>query len=125
MSEEELLKYLKVTDNEVIIDRKFYENVIINCINNALDYKNGFEQLQQENKELKNKNLLLRKLVDKQKVVDDFKDSMNNYKYFNILNELENWLEEELKVVYKDCGHKHNTLLKVYDKLKELEERDK
>jgi len=38
----------------------------------------------------------------------------------NITNELEKWLEEDLKQVYRDAGHRHNLILEVLDKLQEL-----
>ena len=43
----------------------------------------------------------------------------------NIINELEKWLEEDLKQVYRDAGHRHNLILEVLDKLQELKGSDK
>ena len=42
----------------------------------------------------------------------------------NIINELEKWLEEDLKQVYRDAGHRHNLILEVLDKLQELKGSD-
>ena len=42
----------------------------------------------------------------------------------NIINELEKWLEEDLKQVYRDAGYRHNLILKVLDKLQELKGSD-
>lgn len=38
----------------------------------------------------------------------------------NIINELEKWLEEDLKEVYRDAGYRHKLILEVQDKLQEL-----
>lgn len=35
MTEEELQKYMRFTDKEVIIDKQFYKNTILKCMNNA------------------------------------------------------------------------------------------
>ena len=43
----------------------------------------------------------------------------------NIINELEKWLEEDLKQVYRDAGYRHNLILEVLDKLQELKGSDK
>ena len=40
--------------------------------------------------------------------------------YAIVLIKFEKWLEEELKIVYRDCGHKHNILQEVMNKLQEL-----
>lgn len=39
MSEEELLKYMTITDDKIIFDRVFYENTVMNCIDNAIKIK--------------------------------------------------------------------------------------
>ncbi len=39
MSEEELLKYMTITEDKVIFDKVFYENTVINCINNSIKTK--------------------------------------------------------------------------------------
>ena len=43
----------------------------------------------------------------------------------NIINELEKWLEEDLKQVYRDAGHRHNLIFEVLEKLQELKGSDK
>lgn len=43
----------------------------------------------------------------------------------NIINELEKWLKEDLKEVYRDAGYRHNLILEVLDKLHELKGSDK
>ena len=39
MSEEELLRHMSFTDDKVIFDKFFYENVIIDSMNNAINQK--------------------------------------------------------------------------------------
>ena len=59
------------------------------------------------------------------------KVTINDYYYYYLLkcedalNELEKWLEEDLKQVYRDAGHRHNLILEVLDKLQELKGSDK
>lgn len=40
----------------------------------------------------------------------------------NVINELEKWLKEDLKQVYRDAGYRNNIINEVLDKLKELKE---
>lgn len=42
----------------------------------------------------------------------------------NIINELERWLKEDLKNNYRDAGYRHNLIIEVLDKLKELKDSD-
>lgn len=42
-----------------------------------------------------------------------------------IINELEKWLEEDLKEVYRDAGYRHKLILEVLDKLHELKGSEK
>ena len=86
--------------------------------------------LQQENKELTklvaNKvladyncdSVLKQQLAEERLKYISLEESKNNIE--NILFEYEKWLNEELKIVYLDCGHKHNTLQEVMDKLQEI-----
>ncbi len=37
MTEEELLKYITITDDKVIFDKSFYVDIIIPCINNTIN----------------------------------------------------------------------------------------
>ena len=39
-----------------------------------------------------------------------------------VINELEKWLKEDLKQVYRDAGYRNNIINEVLDKLKELKE---
>lgn len=43
----------------------------------------------------------------------------------NIINGLEIWLKEDLKNNYRDAGYRHNLIIEVLDKLKELKENNK
>lgn len=43
----------------------------------------------------------------------------------NIINGLERWLKEDLKNNYRDAGYRHNLIIEVLDKLKELKENNK
>ena len=71
MSEEELLKFIKITDDLVIIDKDFYEEVMIPCMDNAVD------QHQQLIGFLKEK-------IDSQKrLLKDWKMDTYNYNYQN------------------------------------------
>lgn len=36
-------------------------------------------------------------------------------------NTLREWLEEDLKIIYRDCGHRNNIMRTVLDKMNELE----
>ena len=38
-------------------------------------------------------------------------------------NSLREWLEEDLKIIYRDCGHRNNIMRTVLDKMNELEKR--
>lgn len=42
----------------------------------------------------------------------------------NIINELERWLKEDLKNNYRDAGYRHNLIIEVLDKLKELKDSE-
>ena len=44
-------------------------------------------------------------------------------KYTALLNEYQNWLAKEKEIIYRDCGHTQNAMIKCYDKLKELREK--
>ena len=41
----------------------------------------------------------------------------------NNWNELKNWLEEDLKEVYRDAGYRHNIVREILDKMEELENK--
>ena len=40
MSEEEIVKYVVVTNDSVIIDRNFYNNVLLPCMDKGVEIKN-------------------------------------------------------------------------------------
>ena len=109
-----------------------FEITIMADVVNGLNYE--YEQLQKENKELtrllSNKimadydydSILKNQLGEERLKYVALEESKNMTE--NILTEIEKWLEEELKIVYRDCGHKHNTLQEVMNKLQELKMRD-
>ena len=39
MTEEELLKYVTITDDKVIFDKNFYEDIMIPCMKNTINKK--------------------------------------------------------------------------------------
>ena len=94
------------------------------------DLKNYVKQLQQENKELTR--LIANKVVVNYDYDSILKKQLNEerLKYIaleeskneieNTINDLEKWLDKELEVVYRDCGHKHNILQEIMYKLQEL-----
>ncbi len=91
---------------------------------------NYAEQLQEENKELTR--LVTNKLVTDYNYDSILKKELNEerLKYIaleeskneieNTINDFEKWLDKELEVVYRDCGHKHNILQEIMYKLQEL-----
>ena len=94
------------------------------------DLKNYVKQLQQENKELTR--LIANKVVVNYDYDSILKKQLNEerLKYIaleeskneieNTINDFEKWLDKELEVVYRDCGHKHNILQEIMYKLQEL-----
>ena len=87
------------------------------------DLKNYVKQLQQENKELTR--LIANKVVVNYDYDSILKKQLNEerLKYIaleeskneieNTINDFEKWLDKELEVVYRDCGHKHNILQEI------------
>lgn len=47
MNEEMLSKYMRFTDKDVLIDKKFYETYLIPSFANAIRYKRLYEQSEQ------------------------------------------------------------------------------
>ena len=43
--------------------------------------------------------------------------------YTAIINEYQQWLEKEKKIIYRDCGHTQNAITKCYDKLIEIRKK--
>lgn len=54
-------------------------------------------------------------IIDKLCRIKDERD-----KYEKILYKIKEWLEEDLKQQYRDCGHRNNIIREVYNKLNEL-----
>lgn len=76
------------------------------------DVKDDVKYVLEEIERLNNKNEELLSLYTTEREVKDY--------YKNIINELEKWLEEDLKKVYRDAGYRHKLILEVQDKLQEL-----
>lgn len=53
MNEEELLKYMSFTDDKVMFDKCFYQEVMMPCFSNSITYKNIVKELEKENQQLK------------------------------------------------------------------------
>lgn len=98
MSEEELLNYMSFTDDKVIFDKQFYQDVMLSCFNNSIKYKIIIKQLHQENKQLKEKliDYLKEQIVSLNKEIDKLEISMRDtdfkvgqrYAYNDILSKL-------------------------------------
>ena len=72
-----------------------------------INMKNEIDRLNNDIKTLLKENEAKEKVIKKQ----DY-----------IINELEEWLKEDFKKVYRDMGHRNNIINEVLDKLKELKE---
>ena len=44
-------------------------------------------------------------------------------KFTILLNEYQSWLAKEKEIIYRDCGHTQNAMIRCYNKLKELREK--
>ena len=53
MNKEELLKYMSFTDDKVMFDKCFYQEVMMPCFSNSITYKNIVKELEKENQQLK------------------------------------------------------------------------
>lgn len=53
MTIEELSENMRFTDNEVIFDKQFYNDVMLKCFINSLSYKKLCQELKNENKKYK------------------------------------------------------------------------
>jgi hypothetical protein len=74
--------------------------------------ENDIKLLREENKKLKD-------LCDKYE--EEHKTTFEEWKKdINIIDELSQYLEEDLKQQYRDCGHRNNIIREVYNKLNEL-----
>lgn len=110
-----------------MIDFKLEEkmmNDLINIINN-IDWQgiaNEITKLQEENQRLKAMINGFINGVEKDSNSTEIK-LPHICKYTRILNEYQQWLEKEKSVVYRDCGHTQNAMIRCYDKLKELRKK--
>lgn len=84
--------------------------------------KTYIDELRQENKKLK---AIITCFVNGYEKDENAKEVKINHicKYTRILNEYQQWLEKEKSVVYRDCGHTQNAMIRCYDKLKELRKK--
>ena len=55
MTEEELLKHMTITDDKVIFDKEFYVDIVVSCMNNAVNKTKLISFLEDKIKEYKNK----------------------------------------------------------------------
>lgn len=110
-----------------MIDFKLEEkmmNDLINIINNI-----DWQGILDATKKLKEENQILKAMingflngVEKDENAAEVK-LPHICKYTSLLNEYQNWLSNEKEVIYRDCGHTQNAMIKCYDKLKELREK--
>lgn len=99
-------------------------NDLINIINN-IDWQrvaNEIKKLQEENQRLKAMINGFLNGVEKDKNAKEVK-IFHVCKYTALLNEYQIWLSKEKEIIYRDCGHTQNAMIKCYDKLKELREK--
>lgn len=110
-----------------MIDFKLEEKMINDLINiiNSIDWQgiaNEIKKLQEENQRLKAMINGFLNGVEKDKNAKEVK-IFHVCKYTSLLNEYQRWLEKEKEIIYRDCGHTQNAMIKCYDKLKELREK--
>ena len=131
MSEELAIKIFKQFDFEINMcekcpRKKEKERTCIGCLDNAKEsLLNYIEQLQQENKELKEQ-----LKINNQAFNFNVKTIKKHNKENNILTEFEKWLEEDIKneiehpipEIYHDCERCKTIIL---DKLQELKKEGK
>lgn len=81
------------------------------------------DELRKENETFKN---VIKSLVDNKVEKDNNATEIklpHVCKYALLLNEYQSWLAKEKTIVYRDCGHTQNAMIKCYDKLKELRKK--
>lgn len=110
-----------------MIDFKLEEKMIIDLINiiNSIDWQgiaNVTKKLQEENQRLKAMINAFINGVEKDSNASEIK-LPHICKYTTLLNEYQSWLAKEKEIIYRDCGHTQNAMIKCYDKLKELREK--
>lgn len=78
MTIEELSENMRFTDNEVIFDKQFYNDVMLKCFINSLSYKKLCQELKNENKKYKD-------VIDKAiKYIDEHRDYQDVHKQVGI-----------------------------------------
>lgn len=110
-----------------MIDFKLEEkmmNDLINIINN-IDWQGILDltkKLEEDNQRLKAMINGFLNGVEKDENATEIK-LPHICKYTTLLNEYQNWLEKEKKIIYRDCGHTQNAITKCYDKLIEIRKK--
>ena len=126
---EERLKEIK---DSIDFQKKIVESVGVydEIFQEEMELYNEVVRLKQENKELTrlvaNKvvadydydSILKKQLNEERLKYISLEESKNEIE--NTINDFEKWLDEELNITYRDCGHKHNILQEVMNKLQEL-----
>ena len=111
-----------------MIDFKVEEKIIndlINIINN-IDWQeitDEITKLQEENQRLK---AMINAFVNGYEKDKHAKEVTIKHvcEYTMMINEFQQWLEKEKSITYRDCGHTQNAMIKCYDKLIEIREKD-
>ena len=80
------------------------------------------KDLREENQRLKAMINGFIKGIEKDKISTEFK-LPHICIYTALLNEYQIWLSKEKEIIYRDCWHTQNAMIKCYDKLKELREK--
>ena len=78
MTIEELSENMRFTDNEVIFDKQFYNDVMLKCFINSLSYKKLCQELKNENKKYKD---VINKAI---KYIDEYRDYQDVHKQVGI-----------------------------------------
>lgn len=78
MTIEELSENMRFTDNEVIFDKQFYNDVMLKCFINSLLYKKLCQELKNENKKYKD---VINKAI---KYIDEYRDYQDVHKQVGI-----------------------------------------
>lgn len=109
MNEEELLKYMIFTDDKVMFDKCFYQEVMMPCFSNSITYKNIVKELEKENQQLKNQ------LQQKEDIIDKARKYVKeNSIYFAIKDKIGNYFAncncDELLEILDNKGGKVNEI---------------
>lgn len=76
MTIEELSENMRFTDNEVIFDKQFYNDVMLKCFINSLSYKKLCQELKNQNKKYKE---VIDKAIEYISELDDNTDDTTCY----------------------------------------------